>query len=100
LAITNAGGAQAEDENGKLIAIRFETGNLNDFQLLGLQQHLEVWKTTLRSIDLSNCHIRDRGLAALAGLTSLEQLTLKGTDVTVAGVKSLKRTVPNLKVKH
>jgi uncharacterized protein (TIGR03067 family) len=100
LAITNAGGTEYPDENGRLIEIRFTPGKLNDFQLLGLQKHLEVWKSTLRSIDLTDCHITDRGLAALAGLTSLRQLTLKGTDVTVAGVKSLMRTVPNLKVKH
>jgi uncharacterized protein (TIGR03067 family) len=100
LAITNAGGTESFDDNGKLIEIRFTRGKLNDFQLLGLQKHLEVWKTTLRSIDLIDCHITDRGLAALAGLTSLRQLTLKGTDVTVAGVKSLMRTVPNLKVRH
>jgi len=65
-----------------------------------LRKHLEVWKSTLRSIDLTDCHITDRGLAALAGLTSLRELTLKGTDVTVAGVNALKRTVPSLKVTH
>ncbi len=99
LAITNAGGAESFDDDGKPIEIRFTRG-LNDFQLLGLQQHLEVWKSTLRTVDLTDCHVTDRGLAALGGLTSLERLTLKGTDVTVAGVKSLRRTVPNLKVKH
>lgn len=99
LAITNAGGAVFFDDNGKPIEIRFTRG-LNDFQLLGLQQHLEVWKSTLRTVDLTDCHVTDRGLAALGGLTSLERLMLKGTDVTVAGVKSLRRTVPNLKVKH
>jgi uncharacterized protein (TIGR03067 family) len=100
LAITNAGGTQDSDENGKLIEIRFRRGKLNDFQLLGLQKQLEVWKTTLRSIDLTDCHISDRGLAALASLTSLRQLTLKGTDVTVAGVNTLKRTLPHVKVLH
>jgi uncharacterized protein (TIGR03067 family) len=99
LAITNAGGVEYSDDKGKLIEIRF-TRKLNDFQLLGLQKHLEVWKTTLRSIDLTDCRITDRGLAALAGVTSLRELNLKGTDVTVAGVKSLMRTVPDLKVKH
>ncbi len=99
LAITNAGGVKDVDEHGRLIQIHF-TRRLNDFQLLGLQKHLEVWKSTLRSIDLTDCHITDRGLAALTGLTSLRQLTLKDTDVSVAGVKSLTRTVPNLKVKH
>ncbi|HEV8000114.1 MAG TPA: hypothetical protein VGP63_09555 [Planctomycetaceae bacterium] len=99
LAITNAGGIQASDPSGKLREIRFER-KLSDFQLLGLRNHLEVWKTSLRSIDLTGSEITDRGLEALGGLTSLEQLNLKGTDVTVAGVKSLKRTVPNLKVRH
>jgi uncharacterized protein (TIGR03067 family) len=99
LAITNAGGTEYFDGNGKLIEIRFTSG-LNDFQLIGLRKHLEVWKTTLRTVDLTDCHVTDRGLAALAGLTSLRQLTLKGTDVSVAGVKSLKRAVPDLKVKH
>ena len=100
LAITNAGGTEYFDENGRLIEIRFTPGKLNDFQLLGLQKHFEVWKSTLRSIDLTDCHITDRGLEALAGLTSLRQLTLKGTEVTVGGVKSLMRTAPNLKVRH
>jgi uncharacterized protein (TIGR03067 family) len=99
LAITNAGGAQSSDESGRLVEIRFAR-KLSDFQLLGLQKPLEVWKTTLRSIDLTDCHISDRGLDALAGLTSLRQLTLKGTDVTVAGVNALKRILPNLKVTH
>ncbi len=99
LAITNAGGAQFSDAAGRLVAIRFDR-KVSDFQLLGLQKHLEVWKTSLRSIDLTGSEITDRGLGALAALTSLEQLNLKGTDVTVAGVKSLKRTAPNLKVKH
>jgi uncharacterized protein (TIGR03067 family) len=99
LAITNAGGTQSSDATGRLVEIRFAR-KLSDFQLLGLQKHLEVWKTSLRSIDLTGSEITDRGLGALGALTSLEQLTLKGTDVTVAGVKSLKRTVRNLKVKH
>jgi len=99
LAITNAGGTEYFDGDGKLIEIRF-TRRLSDFQLLGLQKHLEVWKTTLRAVDLTNSSITDRGLVALTGLTSLRQLTLKGTDVTVAGVKSLIRAVPNLKVTH
>ncbi|HET6328719.1 MAG TPA: TIGR03067 domain-containing protein [Planctomycetaceae bacterium] len=99
LAITNAGGTQSSDASERLVEIRFAR-KLSDFQLLGLQKHLELWKTSLRSIDLTGSEITDRGLEALSGLTSLEQLNLKGTDVTVAGVKSLKRTVPNLKVKH
>ncbi len=93
LAITNAGGAVFFDDNGKLIEILF-THRLSDFQLLGLQNHFEVWKTTLRAVDLTNSSITDRGLAALAGLTALRKLTLKGTDVTVAGVKSLIRAAP------
>jgi uncharacterized protein (TIGR03067 family) len=99
LAITNAGGMFVSDQAGRLLTIRFAQ-KLSDFQLLGLQKHLEVWETSLHSIDLTGSEITDRGLAALAGLTSLEQLALTGNDVTVAGVKSLKRTVPSLKVKH
>jgi uncharacterized protein (TIGR03067 family) len=99
LAITNAGGVEDVDENGRLIQIHF-TRRLNDFQLLGLRKHLEVWKSTLESIDLTDCHVSDRGLEALAGLTLLRQLTLKGTDVTVAGVNALKRTVRHMKVTH
>lgn len=99
LAITNAGGTEYLDGNGKLIEIRF-TRRLSDFQLLGLQKHLEVWKSTLRAIDLTNSSVTDRGLRALVGLTSLRQVTLTGTDVTVAGVKSLMRAVPDLRVKH
>jgi uncharacterized protein (TIGR03067 family) len=99
LAITNAGGTEYFDGDGKLIEIRFAR-RLSDFQLLGLQKQLEVWKTTLRAVDLTNSSITDRGLVALTGLTSLRQLTLKGTDVTVAGVKSLLRAAPDLKVRH
>jgi uncharacterized protein (TIGR03067 family) len=99
LAITNAGGTEYFDGDGKLIEIRFAR-RLSDFQLLGLQKQLEVWKTTLRAVDLTNSSITDLGLVALTGLTSLRQLTLKGTDVTVAGVKSLLRAAPDLKVRH
>jgi hypothetical protein len=99
LAITNAGGAVFLDDNGKLTEILF-TQRLSDFQLLGLQKHLAVWRSTLRAVDLTNSSITDRGLTALARLTALRRLTLKGTNVTVAGVKSLMRTVPELKVKH
>jgi uncharacterized protein (TIGR03067 family) len=100
-AITKAGGVGESDENGRLIAIRFAARNkLNDATLLRLQKHLEPWKTTLRLIDLTNCDVTDEGLKALTGLTGLEQLTLKGTDTTVAGVKALQRSAPRLKVKH
>jgi internalin A len=99
-AITKAGGIEYSDADGRLTEIRFTRVGLNDGTLLDLKDHLNVWKTTLRSIDLSNCQVTDQGLEALAGLTALEQLTLKGTDVTVAGVNSLKRSVPHLKVKH
>ena len=77
LAITNAGGALFFDDNGKLIEILF-THRLSDFQLLGLQKHFEVWKTTLRAVDLTNSSITDRGLAALAGFDRAAETRTQG----------------------
>ncbi len=97
-AITNSSGIGYFDADGKLVAIHFT--RVQDSWLLELKDQLEIWKPTLKSIDLTDCCVTDRGLRALAGLTSLAEVTLEGTDVTVAGVKSLQCTVPNLKVKH
>jgi Leucine-rich repeat (LRR) protein len=99
-AITDAGGIRYSDADGRLTEIRFAQRKLDDAALQRLRKELEVWKSTLRSIDLTNSAITDAGLEALTGLTGLQKLTLTGTDVTVAGVKMLQRSAPNLKVKH
>jgi uncharacterized protein (TIGR03067 family) len=100
-AILKAGGLVESDDNGRLTAIRFaEPEKLTDGQLHELADDLETWRETLRSIDLTNSGVTDEGLLALSGLTGLRQLTLKGTGVTVAGVKKLQKSVPNLRVKH
>jgi hypothetical protein len=38
------------------------------------------------------------GLEHLKGLTALQQLTLYGTNVTAAGVRQLKKSLPNVEV--
>jgi hypothetical protein len=40
----------------------------------------------------------DAGLANLKGLTKLQSLNLWGTQVTDAGVKKLRRALPNCKI--
>jgi uncharacterized protein (TIGR03067 family) len=99
-AIIEGGGTLVSDEGGKLTEIRFTRGNVKDATLQDLETHLKVWRRTLRSIDLANSPITDQGLRSLTGLTALRQLNLKGTDVTVSGVKYLKQFVPKLKVQH
>jgi uncharacterized protein (TIGR03067 family) len=99
-AIREVGGVLSWDSDQRVLQVLFTNLNLNDAKLHRLQEHLDVWKSSLRVIDLTNCPITDDGLKWLANLTALKQLNLSGTDVTVAGVKALKRTLPNLKVRH
>jgi uncharacterized protein (TIGR03067 family) len=99
-AIREVGGVFYSDPNDRVLQVVFANLNLNDAKLRRLQEHLDVWKSTLRAIDLTNCPISDDGLKSLANLTALEQLNLSGTDVTVAGVKALKRTLRDLKIRH
>lgn len=99
-AIIGAGGILYSDQQGKLKEVRFTRSRVTDAMLRKIQKDLEVWQGSLKAIDLTNSPITDQGLEALANLTALRQLTLVGTDVTVAGVKSLQKSVPNLKVKH
>jgi hypothetical protein len=47
---------------------------------------------------LGGCSIGDTGLAELQGLTSLQVLDIRGTKVTGAGVKELRKGLPKLKI--
>jgi len=56
--------------------------------------------TSLEMLDLSsNRAITDAGLKELFGLTSLQSLSLAGTKVTDAGLKELKKALPECKIR-
>jgi Leucine-rich repeat (LRR) protein len=59
---------------------------------------LELWKGTLRELNLANSKITDAGLEHLKGLTALKRLNLTNTGVTDAGVNSLKQSLPGVKI--
>ncbi|NQU21935.1 MAG: hypothetical protein HQ567_11685 [Candidatus Nealsonbacteria bacterium] len=42
----------------------------------------------------------DAGLEYLEGMTSLQSLDLRGTQVTDAGIKKLQQALPNCKIEH
>ena len=52
----------------------------------------------LRSLALENAAITDARLGHLKALTYLEELDLKGTKVTDAGVQDFQRAMPKVKV--
>lgn len=97
--VIKAGGI-LQSSDGGLSAVRFEGRKLTDADLGNLRVHLEVWKTTLKDLDLGNSKISDAGLEHLKGLTGLKRLTLTGTGATEAGTKSLEISLPGLQVKR
>ena len=54
--------------------------------------------TSLQTLDLRGSQITDTGLAHLKGLTGLQTLYLRSTKVTDAGVAELKKALPNCKI--
>ena len=56
--------------------------------------------TKLKLLNLLFCKITDAGLLHLKGPGKLENLNLLGTKVTDAGVKSLKKALPDCKIRH
>lgn len=52
----------------------------------------------MRELDLSITKITDEGLQHLHGLTELSDLWFMNTDVTEAGVATLRQSLPNCKV--
>ena len=52
------------------------------------------------SVFLNDTKVTDAGLVHLKGLTKLEQLYLRGTKVTPAGVKKLQQALPNCRIDH
>ena len=69
-----------------------------DAELRGLAQHLN----DLRRVDIyaAGTHLTDHGLLALHSVTTLRELLVDDTDVTVAGIQLLKRQENNCKVVH
>ena len=54
----------------------------------------------LRVLNLRRLPIDDDDLQYLQALTDLEELDLRGTQVTEEGVKKLQRALPNCEIKH
>ena len=54
--------------------------------------------TLLDTINVVGRTITDAGLEHLMGVGSLRELILDGTQVTDAGIKKLKQTLPNCKI--
>jgi hypothetical protein len=52
----------------------------------------------LEDLSLRNTHVTDAGLAHLKGLTTLQKLGLTDTKVTDAGIDDLQRALPSLQV--
>ena len=52
------------------------------------------------SVFLNDTKVTDAGLVHLKGLTKLEQLYLRGTKVTPAGVKKLQQALANCRIDH
>jgi Ran GTPase-activating protein (RanGAP) involved in mRNA processing and transport len=66
---------------------------------------LQIWPHSLKSINLSNCHLTDKGVTALAyaldksyGMSlSLEELVLSGNNLGQAGTAVLEAWGSNVK---
>ena len=51
--------------------------------------------TQLEDLELSDTQVTDAGLTHLKGLSRLTYLNLKGTKVTIQGIKELQEALPN-----
>mgnify|MGYP002777989176 CR=1 FL=1 len=77
---------QDDDESKPIVGLNFIDGKLTDLDLA----HLRTLKG-LKELDLAeNEDITDAGLSYIAGLTDLEILDLSDTEITGAGLASLK----------
>ena len=68
-------------------------------QLAEVSRHLETLPK-LRVLNLRRVPIDDDDLQYLKALTNLEELDLRGTQVTDEGVKTLQEALPNCKIEH
>jgi internalin A len=59
-----------------------------------------IWKSdnALALIELNHCRVSDAGIDELSTLKRLRTLSIDGTDVSDAGIKSLKEAMPDLQV--
>jgi hypothetical protein len=99
-AIIKVGGQIETTPGGSVIEVHFRGVALTDSDLGNLKAHLEVWKATLKTLDLAHTKITDTGLLHLRGLIALKTLEVAGTGVTAAGAKSLEKVLPGLQVKR
>ncbi len=54
--------------------------------------------TQLQELSLDNTHINDAGLVHLTGMTQLQQLYLDGTQTTYSGVTTIQKSLPNCRI--
>jgi hypothetical protein len=91
--LLNESNAHAGIDEGHVAWIIFEKLNLSekDWQSISLLPKL-------KKIDFSNTNITDDDLQHLNGLIELEDVDLRTTQVTDSGIKTLKKSLPNLKI--
>jgi uncharacterized protein (TIGR03067 family) len=99
-AIIKAGGQIGSTAGGSVIEVHFRGVAMTDTDLGNLKAHLDVWKATLKTLDVADTKITDAGLEHLRGLIGLKTLDVSGTGVTAAGAKSLEKSLPGLEVKR
>jgi hypothetical protein len=54
----------------------------------------------LKELDLGATAVSDTGLVHLGGLTSLTNLSLRGTNVSNKGIEELQKALPKCKIHH
>jgi hypothetical protein len=72
--------------------------HVTDAQLRKLKSSLEAFKESLEEIDLAGPGITDEGMNSLKGLAHLRRLKLTGTGISEAGIRDLRKAVPQVEV--
>jgi len=97
-AIQKAGGILFT-EKGTVKGIEFSLhNNLSDKELKQLEGALELSKETLTRLSLAGTSITDAGLKSLYPLKQRKRLDLRDTKATKEGAAELKREIPGLQV--
>lgn len=97
--INKAGGILFSNA-GIIERVDFRGAAVTDNKLGELKESLEVWKNSLKELNLLSSEITDKGLNHLKGLTALKRLRLTGAKVTSEGVQALEQAIPGLKVER
>ena len=99
-------GANLKENKGhSLQVIDFSKNNIGNKGMLSLGEAIQIWPHSLKSLNLSSCHLTDKGITALAyaldksyGMSlSLEELVLSGNNLGQAGTAVLEAWCANVK---